>query len=211
MSERATIERLLAYIHELNQQLDVSSPARLTDEDVGVIRDAIAATICTYNPNEQAIYQSNLYEQNSTLPIVARILALADIGALGMEGIQVYNQEGSLLFLEENLDIIPLLEESCNCLASDDPDLRENLRQRLLKRSRFQVNFAKSRLARFEYEMVGFPEKAVPTLMHEVFQYLTPATIKEVEAITPTDEEASLEDLLKFFKFQQYLKVKPSR
>jgi len=210
-SERTTIERLVAYIHKLNQQLqagDPNSPARLTDDDIWVIQAAIAATICAYDPGEQAIYQPALDETNLCLPIVARILALADIGALSIDGVQVYEREGTLLFLEENLDLIPLLLEGrIDALGAEDPELYESLRQRLLKRCRFQVNFAKSRLARFDREILGLPEQAMSTLTHNVFRYLTPATIAEIVAIAPTAEKTSLEELLEFFKFEQYLET----
>jgi hypothetical protein len=209
VSELATIEQLLAHINTLNQRLqahDADSTAKLTDEEIGVIRAAIAATICAYDPIEQAIYQPDLDDANTALPIVARILALADIGALGMDGIQTYHQEGSLLLLEENLDLIPLLEEgTIDRLATDDPKLHENIRQRLLKRCRFQVSFSKSRLKRFQQEISGFPKEAIATLTDEVFQYLTPMTIERIEELTPTDENTSLKELLEFFEFERYL------
>jgi hypothetical protein len=209
VSERATIDELVAYISTLNQRLqahDAHSSAKVTDDEIEMIRSAITATICAYNPVEQAIYQPEL-DDTSSMPIVARILALADIGALGMDGIQAYHQEGSLLFLEENLDLIPLLVEGrLDCLDTDDPALYENLRQRLLKRCRFQVSFAKSRLGRLQGELLGFPEEAIATLMSHVFQYLTPMTIERIETLTPTDEETSLKEMLEFFEFEQYLK-----
>jgi hypothetical protein len=207
VSERATIGELLVYISELNQRLqldDLCHAAIITNDEIEVIRSAIAATICAYDPIEQAIYQPDLAHTNS-IPIVARILALADIGALGMEGIQAYQQEGSLLFLEENLDLIPLLlEGSLDRLDASDPALYENLRQRLLKRCRFQVNFAKSRLKRFRQEILGLPEEAIAALT-DIFGYLTPATIETIAALTPTDEETSLKEMVEFFEFEHYL------
>ncbi len=209
VSEMATIDQLLAYINKLNQQLQKStsdSPARLTDEELTIIREAIAATICVYDPTEQAIYQPSLYEENQLLSPIARILALADIGALGIDSIKVYNQEGSILFLEENLDVIPLLlDGTIYSLNSSNSQLYENIRQRLLSRCRFQVSFAKSRLARFEQEIADFPHDTISTLTHDVFKYLNPTTIQEVENITPTTEDVSLEVLLQFFKFEQYI------
>ena len=211
VSETATIEQLLDYINELNQQLrkhDPASPARLTDENITIIRDAIAATICAYDPTEQAIYQPALYHPNKSLSPVPRILALADIGALGIDGVKVYHQEGSLLVLEDNLDLIPLLVDgTIHTLGSDNPQLYQNVQQRLLSRCRFQVNFAKSRVARLEREVADFPESAIPTLTHEVFKYLNPTTIQEIEATTPTHENASLEELLQFFGFERYLTI----
>lgn len=209
VSEMATIEQLLDYINKLNQQLQKSnpdSPAILTHEDITIVRDAIAATICAYDSTEQAIYQPDLYKPNKSLSPVARILALADIGALGIDGVKVYNQEGSLLALEENVDIIPLLlNGTIHTLGSDNSELYQNLQKRLLKRCRFQVNFAKSRLARLERELADFPPNAIPTLTLEVFKYLNPTTIQEIEATTPTDENVTLEVLLQFFEFERYL------
>jgi len=211
VSETATFERLLDYINELNQQLQKhapASPARLTDQDINIIRDAIAATICAYDPTEQAIYQPDLYNPNKSLSPVARILTLADIGALGIDGVNVYHREGSLLVLEDNLDLIPLLlDGTIHSLSSDNSELYQNIQQRLLSRCRFQVNFAKSRYARLEREIAGFPEDAISTLTHEVFKYLNPTTIQEIEATTPTDENASLEVLLQFFEFEQHINV----
>jgi hypothetical protein len=136
---------------------------------------------------------------------VARILSLADIGALGIDGVEVYHQEGSLLVLEENLDLIPLiLDGTIYSLKSNDFELYQNIQKRLLNRCRFQVNFAKSRAARLEREIADFPEGAISTL-HEVFKYLNSTTIQEVEAKTPTDESATLEVLLQFFEFERYI------
>jgi len=211
VSETATYERLLDYISELNQQLrkqDPDSPARLTDEDMTIIKDAIAATICAYDSREQAIYQPALYNPNKSLSPVARILALADIGALGIDGVKVYQQEGSLLVLEDNLDLIPLLlDGTIHSLSSDNSELYQNIQQRLLSRCRFQVNFAKSRFARLEREVADFPEDAISTLTHEVFKYLNPTTIQEIEATTPTDENASVEVLLQFFELERYINI----
>ena len=211
VSETATIERLLKYINELNQQLrkhDPASPARLTEQDMTIIRDAIAATICAYDATEQAIYQPELYNPNKSLSPVARILALADIGALGIDGVKVYQQEGSLLFLEENLDLIPLLlDGTIHSLGSDNSELYQNVQQRLLSRCRFQVHFAKSRVARLECEIAGFPENAISTLTHKVFKYSNQTTIQEIEATTPTDDFTTLEVLLQFFELERYINI----
>ena len=208
VSERATLDRLLDYTHAVNQPLrnhDPNSSAIVTDEDIAIIQAAIESTICTYDPTEQAIYQADLYKSQPPVSIVARILSLADIGALGIDGIDSYNQEGSLLFLEENLDVIPyLLDGTLDRLRSDDP-LYQNLQQRLLKRSRFQVSFAKSRVARLKSEFAGLPEAACSTLVHDVFRHLTPATVDTIAATTPTAETTPLPSLLRFFELERYL------
>lgn len=209
VSERATIDQLINLIHQLNDRLEQfipNSPAKLTDSDIAVIQQAITATICTYDAQEQAIYQPLLYS-GEPLSIVSQILALADLGTLGIEGIEAYNREGSLLFLEENPDVVSLLRDgTIHQLESTNSDLAENIRLRLLKRCHFQVNFAKSRLNRLERELQGLPELTIPILRTEIFQHLSPETIDTIETITPIDRETPLSVLLQFFQFEQYLK-----
>lgn len=209
VSEAATIKHLDDYIQHLNWQLlalDPHHPAMFTTSDRKILQEAIRATVCAYDPAEQAIYQPDLYDCDRSLSYVARILALADIGALGMDGIASYNQEGSLLFLEENPDIIPLIQHPLiSTLKADRPDLYENLRQRLLRRARFQVNFARSRLFRLEQELEGLPTDAFPILKQQVFQHLNPTTIQDLESTTPIAVDTPLSVLLAFFQFEGFL------
>jgi hypothetical protein len=214
VSENLTFEKLLNYIKGLNQQLKddgVDDSLLFTDADISIIQDAIKATICIYDPSEQSIYQPALYEQTKDLSVVACIIALADIGSLGIDGIAAYNQEGSLLFLEENPDVIPvILNQTTATLAVDNPELYENIRQRLLKRARFQVNFAKSRLIRYPQEIARLTKEAIPILTCETFQYLNFQTIQEIQLTTPTDEDTSLEGLIKFFQLKSVIKIMKS-
>ena len=210
VSETATIDKLFDYINILNQEQgeqNLNISAQFTEADLLIIREAIEATICRYEPSERAIYQPTLYDLNQPISPIARIIALADIGALGMEGIAAYEREGSLLFLEENPDVIPIiLNQKIQTLALDNPELYDNIRQRLLLRARFQVSFAKSRLTRYLGEIKHFPEAAVRVLTDQVFPYLNPSTIQEIEAITPTAEDTTLESLLTFFKLEDYIR-----
>ena len=209
VSENATVEKLFAYIQVFNQQILTSNPestAIFTDTDLAIIQEAIIATICDYDVAEQAIYQPSLYNENQLISVVAGIIALTDINSLGIEGIAYYNREGSLLLLEENPDIIPIIQnQSVGTLSTDDPELYENLRQRLLRRGKFQVNFAKSRLNRLSSELAFLPADAIPTVTQEVFKYLNLETIREIEATTPTDSETPLEVLIQFFEFDQLI------
>ncbi|MEG4234600.1 hypothetical protein QUA40_21210 [Microcoleus sp. Pol11C3] len=207
VSETATIEKLFEYIDILNQEQgdeNLNSLARFSDADLVIIRDAIEATICIYEPSEQAIYQPALYDSSKPLSALAIIIALADIGALGMEGVAAYEREGSLLFLEENPDVIPILLNH-KTLASENPELYENIRQRLLRRARFQISFAKSRLTRYASEIEHLPADAIQILTYEVFQYLNPKTIQEIDSKTPTAEDTPLEVLITFFKLEHYI------
>ncbi len=209
ISEAATIESLLNYIENLNQQLYLENPehpASFIDSDLQIIREAITATICLYDPADKSIYQKDLYESDRPISYITRILCLADLGGIGIDGIEYYNREGSYLFLEENLDIIAIIENrQFTNLKFDRPELQENLRQRLLKRARFQVDFARSRLARYHREVEGLPQASLPLLQQEIFKHLNSQTINELEAITPTAENTSLETLIEFFQLQEIL------
>jgi hypothetical protein len=177
VSEHATLKQLLDYAGNA-----------LTAEEIKIVEQAILVTIFAYDPIEQAIYQPDLAKPE--LSWIARTIALADIGALAIEGIEAYNREGRLLLLEENPDIL-----------HREPS--EAMRQQLLKRAGFQVSFARSRFARLSQELNGFPPETIPTLMQTVFQYATPETLEKLAATTPTSPETSISELLDFFQFDQ--------
>ena len=214
-SETATITKLIGYIKELNRQLIEQKEynfAIFTDSDIKIITEAIEATICLYDPSDNSIYQPDLYDGNKNLSIPAQIIALADLGSLGMEGINSYFQEGSLIFLEENPDIVPLLinkianKLDINSLDQEQQELWENVRQRLLRRARFQINFARGRKARLERELQGLPTEFISILRDKVFKYLNQETIQEIELLTPTEDDTKLEKLIDFFELVKYLK-----
>jgi hypothetical protein len=198
ISEAATIEVIFSTIQKFNAN---SQDYIFTDMDLYLIREAILTTICDYNPAEESIFQPMLYQENPVISDIARTLALADLGTLGIEGIEAYNTEGRSLFLEENPDIQDLIENTkSTAQILKDPILSENIRQRLLRRARFQINLAKSRLKRFSKEISYFPIKSIPILTQEIFQHLTPETIQTLEKTTPIHEDTSLETLIYFFK-----------
>ncbi|NEO93582.1 MAG: hypothetical protein F6K56_26610 [Moorea sp. SIO3G5] len=211
VSEAATITKLLDYIKNQNECITKQTPNHLalfTDSDLQIITEAINATICCYDTSDNTIYQPDLYYSDKNLSLVARIIALADLGTLGMEGIEAFNEEGSLLFIEENTDIIPIIlnRDFTDSQAIDKQTLYENIRQRLLKRTRFQVNFAKGRMTRLARELKGFTAEAISVLTHEVFKYLNPAIIKAIEFSTPTANDTKFDKLIEFFELDKYVK-----
>jgi hypothetical protein len=210
VSELLTIEKVVTYIKDLNRQLqehEIDRSAQFSNLDISIIQEAIEATICAYDPVEKAIYQPALYDRSKNLSLVSKILAFADIGSLGMDGIAAYNREGSLIFLEENPDIIPLIAtQSIANLEIDRPELAENIRQRLLSRANFQLNFAKSRMSRFSQEIAEFSDEINSILTSQVFQYLNATTIQSIESTTPTESDRTLTSLIDFFDFDNLLK-----
>jgi hypothetical protein len=219
VNEAATISKLIAYIEELNQQLlqkDPNSTAIFTQSDIQILKEAIEATVCLFDPSDGSLYQRLLYKPNQEISLVALILALADLGTLGMEGIKAYQEEGSLILLEENPDIIPFLwdEDTQQIVVEFDTgdqekqELYESIRQRLLKRARFQINFVKGRYSRFDREVERLPVQGIQALKTDIFKYLTEETIQEIERLTPTRDETSLQELIEFFQLEKYIKEK---
>lgn len=210
VSETATINKLIDYIKKLNQKFIVQNPQLpplFTSSDLEIIKKTISATICLFDDSDNSIYQPDLYNLEEQIILPARIIALADIGGLGIDGIPAYFQEASLILLEENLDIIPLIKEFLSETDSYDNqnELYENLRQRLLNRAKFQLSFAKARYARLNQELKGLPEEVVLVLKEQVFKYLNQETIQQIETLTPTEDNTSLKELIEFFELEKYI------
>jgi hypothetical protein len=242
-SELETANKLLRYIQNLNQALiqtckteKLDSSLLFSDREQQIIRDAIIATVCIADPqgsqvetswSPQTIYQPYLYDAQNKISIVGSIIALADLGALGMDGVEAYIQDGILVFLEDN----PHLEELVlNCQLPGDRVLKDtaphiaeaephrgaclegnllNLsgqdttqeltRVKLLTMSRFIVDLAQERQARFEQEIAGFIPQIRQILRNQVFIHLNQESINQVKTLVPNHSNATLKELLNFF------------
>ena len=210
VSENATINKLIDFIKQLNKSFVARNPGvppLFTLADLEIIRKSISATICLFDTSDNSIYQPDLYNLQQQIALNARIIALADIGGLGIDGIPAYLQEGSLILLEENLDIVPLIKEFLTKgeKKDDKKELYENLRQRLLKRAKFQISFAKGRYKRLNKELEGLPREVILVLKEKVFKYLNEEVIQEIETSTPTADNTSLPRLIEFFELDKYI------
>lgn len=218
-SELQTANKLLRYIQNLNQALiqalkteKLDSSLLFSDREQQIIRDAIMATICIQDPqgskaaascSSYAIYQPYLYDPQNKISIVGSIIALADLGALGMDGVEAYIQDGILVFLEDN----PHLKELVlNChLPSDrlnpsgEDTTQELTRVKLLAMSRFIVDLAHERRARFEQEITGFIPQMRQILRNQVFIYLNQESINQVKSLVPNQSSVNLSELISFF------------
>lgn len=210
ISETATIEKLFKYINILNQKLSemqVKNSLLFTKRDFEIIEQAIKATICKYDFKQGSVYQPLLYQSQPQISPIAKVIALADLGTLGMEGIETYFLESVLVFLEENPDLIPFLlpYSRPSPIQFLERQQQEQIRKRLLKAARLLVSFAKGREARFNREIQDFPVASQRILQKEIFKYLNLETIQIIEQNTPTAEETTLSELLDFFRFPKYI------
>lgn len=212
ISEAATVDKLIQYITNLNQALikaRVEPTILFSQSDLAAIEEIILATICKLDPqagklahtfSAASIYQPYLYESSFKTSLSGKIIALADLGTLGMDGVEAYIQEGILIFLEDNLDIKKLIS-NCDSL---DFAVQEAIRVRLLNMAKFMVNLAREREVRFEIEISGFCPQIRRVLREEVFIHLNHRSIEEIEEIIPTAQNTSLIELINFFGLSEY-------
>jgi hypothetical protein len=207
LSETETANKLLGYIQQLNQALvteELDASFLFSDREQQIIRDAIIATICIFDPQgskaeasffDYSIYQPYLYDSQTKISIVGSIIALADLGALGMDGVEAHIHDGILVFLEDN----PHLQELIlNC---HDPNsaAQDVTKAKLLTMTRFIVDLAHERKARFEQEIAGFMPQMRQILRNQVFIYLNQDSINQVKTLVPNQSSASFSELITFF------------
>ncbi len=215
LSEAETANKLLHYIQNLNQELaadQLDDSIYFSDRDQEIIQDAILATICDRDPqpgkadytfSAKSIYQPYLYDHRPKISIVGSIIALADLGALGMEGIEIYIQDGILVFLEDNPDLESLILkcDRSNCFNDDI------IKARLLAMTRFMVSLAYERQARFELEISGFTPQARQILRDKIFLGFKQENTTQIAAILPTQDNVSLPELINFFGLNSKIKL----
>ncbi len=145
-NEAASSEEAIQHIRAIDAEL-------LTSEEEKLVREAIDATVPEYNPELGTVVQPSLTKHSE---LVIRALALADLGAAGMDEPDSFISEGDANFREENIDITDALEHPEN-LSDAQKDF---FKKRMLDWSNGQSNFAKGRKALLDKELDGLPEEA---------------------------------------------------
>ena len=138
----------LSFLDRIEEETgtDLFSPTSM-----GQVQEAIMTTVPSFKYG--TVIQKNLTERSSP---VARALALADIGAAGIDGPEIFISTGDALFREDNLDI-------SRAIVGKEP-LSEKQRRyfsnRMKNWSIDQIAFAEGRKKLFESEVAPLPEKA---------------------------------------------------
>ena len=156
-NEAASADEATDFMRKIN---DEAGAEIFTKMDMDVVRHAIDTTVPGFDPEKGTVIQPNLKEQSS---IIERAVALADLGAAGMDGPDKYIVEGRNVFREENLDILRAfegLEKDTDPEKELPPDKVEYFKKRMLGWSASQVRFAEGRKAKLEDELNGLPEDA---------------------------------------------------
>jgi hypothetical protein len=200
IGETVTIDKLIEYLKSLNRQFlagNLNRDVMFTDEDLQIIRESIAATTCSYDLNNNSIYQPYLYQTQSPLSIAAKIIALADLGTLGMDGIEAYLQDSILLFAEDNPSLADFILNRKPLTASHLSERDWQLK--LAEMTDSIVKFARERYWRFEIEISSFSPHDRTILRDRVFPYLTTETIQQIEDLLPSNYNFSPVELLDLF------------
>ncbi|HEX8946617.1 MAG TPA: hypothetical protein VF829_00145 [Candidatus Paceibacterota bacterium] len=141
-------------------------PGIFTDKDEALVHDAIVAG--TFPGFAQGTVYQPVLDRGGESPLATRLLALADIGAAGMDGPDVFRREGDAFFREENLDIADAIETLRNG-GTLDAARKAYFISRMRAWSNIQVSFAEGRKAFLEKELAPFPPEVREGLKREVF------------------------------------------
>ncbi len=143
-NERASIGEAVLFMNKVNEEAKeeiFSWPDKL------LTAEAINVTIPSFDQEKFTVIQPNLSEKTS---LVARALALADLGTAGLDGYKSFIDDGNALFREENLDIF----DAAHSRVSISQEDRGYFRERMITWSESQPKFAEGRrtMLRFELE-----------------------------------------------------------
>ncbi|MHB8913833.1 MAG: hypothetical protein ACYC4I_02375 [Minisyncoccota bacterium] len=169
-----------------------SARGAFSDEDEELVRSAIEVTIPDFSP-EKGVMQPNLTSEST---LVARAVALADLGAAGMDGPEHFLPEGDAIFREDNVDISEALHHPED--LSDEQ--KAFFKSRMIGWSEGQEKFAITRKANLDAELEGLSEEeqvAVKNLFNTFDE-----SIEGARAQTERRKEMSFEDLARDFGYK---------
>ncbi|CAN5115692.1 hypothetical protein BH11PAT4_BH11PAT4_7680 [soil metagenome] len=198
-SEAASVRLFLDQVDDINRE---AGKELITGDDIEQISEAIDCTIAHFS-TEQGIVQSELTTRSG---LVARAIALADLGALGMEGYYAFQEDDIRVFLEENPDLFDVIWDADNGrfdLSAVSQDEKERMHGRIKRRSDFKIFFAEKRLEAFEAELEGLSE-AAKREVGELFRGFRDA-VEDVRIEEMSRQLLSLEELLEVYNFAEFL------
>ena len=149
ISTQAMVE-LMKKINAERRQAGV--PVVFTEQDIQNASEGVMATVPGFDPKIGTVIQPRLKADTG---VIARSIALADIGEAGMDT-PSFLRTGNNLFKEENLDIMEALVSG----KEISPELKEYFKKRILGWTNFQPVFAGGRKKLLENELGNLPEAA---------------------------------------------------
>ncbi len=148
--EFASANKAVFFMEKINHK---NTLPLFSDNDKFLISEAIKITIPKFDTAKGFITQPYL---TTKTPLIARIVALADLGTAGMDGPEAFLSEVDALFREENIDISNVSKDLDN-LTNDQKDYYRNRIIDWLKR---ELAFAEGRRNNLSDELNGAPDEA---------------------------------------------------
>lgn len=186
-NEKASADEGIAFMNEVWNEGD----AIFSEEDKAVMREAIDVTEPGWDPINKTVMQPQLKEESS---LIARAVALADLGTAGMDGPRAFTNEGSALFKEENLDILDSIRS-----VQISEDQKRYFQQRMVGWLKSQAGFARGRQVRLPIELHAIPEHARYAVVHLFSKFDN--SIRAAEEVARRAEAMNFEDLAHYMGY----------
>lgn len=188
-NERASIGEAVAFMNMVNKEAGVEI---FSWNDKVLVTEAINVTIPSFDPKMHTVVQPNLSEKTS---IVARAVALADLGAAGLDGHKSFLYDGDAIFREENMDVF---DASRSRVAVSRQD-KEYFRDRMIKWSGSQPKFAEGRRNMLRLELEGLSPR-VKACIWSLFNKFS-ESIRMSKIVAAKRSKMTFENLLYEFGF----------
>ena len=147
-NEQQSANKLEAFVKDVNEKSE--SPV-FSEDDISQMKEAIMTTVADFDG--RTVVQKNLSNESG---VIARAVALADLGEAGMEGFDAHLRSGDAIFREEQLDITRKIRSG----EEIPEELQGAFQERMLNWSEGQVVFAEGRRDHFEVELGELSEGA---------------------------------------------------
>lgn len=156
-----------------------NSDIEFTPEEYGIVASAVIATIPSWSVEHGTVVQPFLTACSHP---VARAVALADLGAAGMDT-ACFVRDWKTLFAEEQLDIMAILPKIAR--ASDiGAAIQEEYRARYVAWLKSQAPFARGRRALLNHELEGIADTDARQHVRALFSHFGESIAAAKEAHT---------------------------
>lgn len=134
-NEHESFEELTSFL------LSEEAEGLFDEDDVQISKDSIYGTIPGFNPEKGAITQPNISENSTEIAIA---LAMADLGAAGMEGAKKLLPEGDANFREEHMKWSVELRKAAErgSFENISPDEQAAIMKKIIGWTKFQKKIA---------------------------------------------------------------------
>lgn len=178
----------VAFMNEINRIYGKGKEI-FSEEDKEKVTGAILVTIPEFK--EGKVIQPGL---NPSTAIITRAVALADLGAAGLEKPERFLNDALALFREDNIDFPDFIKQT-----NLSNEIKEQLKTRMIKWLMFQGQFVKSREERLDKDLDGLEEDA-KSAVRKLFNHFHDSESIVRETLEKTNK-MTFEDLLKMFGY----------